>query len=268
MPETITWVKFKLEHPEFLHTYEKLYRAIPPLLIDTKPTDDDVAGIVIWQLVSASIHDFDDILLLCSFDRSWGALKLLRGLFERTVTLKYLSQNPAEAEEFLAFDSVDWDALLSGIEKRFGIPAGVETREHFQKAAQSIKGRFKRCNKCGAGRPTSWTPRSSIELAETTGLGHLHFEAFVFPSKFIHPTYFGVRQISLGMSAPLTNIIKITHALTLETALVHQRYFKKDALASPTITRGIQDFLHIWKFADTDFGLGEQAREAGLESYY
>jgi len=267
MPETIDWATFIRETPEFPELYHKLFRTIPQLALDTTPADDDVAGAVISELMVASIPDFDDILLLCSKDRHWGALKLLRGLFERTVTLKYLAQNPGEVEAFLAFDAVDWNVLLLGIERRFGIRANVETREHFQEAAKDVRDRFKQepCKECGNRKQTTWTPRSSLELAEKTGLGHLHFEGFVLPSKFIHPTYFGTHVISRGSPAPLPNMLKATHILTLETALVHQRYFKGDPLASPTVADAVQEFFRVWKYADTDFGLGENAVRVGMQ---
>ena len=106
--EELTWAKFKEEHPEFPRLYHELFQLIPALVLEAVPTGEDVPGVVICDLMSASLPDFDDILLLCSYDRSWGAWKLLRGLFERTVTLKYLAQNPAEVDAFLAFDAVDW----------------------------------------------------------------------------------------------------------------------------------------------------------------
>ncbi len=253
MPEEISdWATFTRGNPEFPQMYHKLFRLIAELVLDSAPADGDIAGAVILELMSASLPDFDDILLLCSYDRHWGALKLLRCLFERTVTLKYFAQNPAEVEAFLAFDAKDWDALLSGIEKRYGIRAEVKTRRHFQHAASHVRGRF-------------WTPRSSVELAEKTGLAHMHFDGFVLPSKFIHPTCFGARQVSRDSPAPMLNILKTTHTLTLETALVHQQYFKGDPLAAPTVAEAVQDFLRVWKFAETDFGLGENAARAGLE---
>jgi hypothetical protein len=88
------------------------------------------ADAVVLELMSASLPDFDDILLLCSQDRLWGALKLLRSLFERTVTLKYLAKNKGEIDKFLKYDAVDWDAILSGIEKLFRMTSKPETTEH------------------------------------------------------------------------------------------------------------------------------------------
>src|ERR1017187_3109763 len=103
MPEnTLDWALFTQEKPEF----HKLFQLIAKWVLDSAPADDDTAGSVILELISASLPDFDDILLLCSYDRHWGALKLLRSLFERTVTIKYLAQNPAEVAAF--WNSTPW----------------------------------------------------------------------------------------------------------------------------------------------------------------
>jgi hypothetical protein len=253
---------FKAEHADFQQLYHKVFQLVPKLVLES--TADTKASALILELMSASLSDFDDILLLCSYDRHWGALKLLRSLFERTITLKYLAQHPAEIEAFLEFDAVDWSIILSGIEKRYSITAKPETTKHFHEAAGQVKSRFRRCPKCGNRKQNSWTPYSSVELAEKTGLAYLHFEGFVLPTKFIHPTYFGASQVSRDSPAPLANILKTTHILTLETVLAHGRYFQNDPLASPAVIEAIRDFLGVWKFAETAFGLGENATRAGL----
>jgi hypothetical protein len=86
----------------------------------------------------------------------------------------------------------------------------------------------------------------------------------VLRSKFIHPTYFGARQASKPTPAPLINILKATRILTLETVLTHQRYFHADPLASPFVIEAIKEFLKVWKFSESDFGLGEDAARAGV----
>jgi hypothetical protein len=134
--------------------------------------------------------------------------------------------------------------------------------------AGEARKRFKQetCSLCKRGKPLGWTPRSSLELAQKTGLDHLHFEAFVIPSKHIHPTYYGttheVRQSK--EEAPLLNILKAMHVLTLEVVLTHLRYFRGDPLAVPVATQAIQEFLKVWLFSETDFGLGTDAVRAGL----
>ena len=58
------WAIFTKDTPQFPELYYKLFRAIPQLVLDTIPTDDDLAGMVICELMMASMRDFDDILLL------------------------------------------------------------------------------------------------------------------------------------------------------------------------------------------------------------
>jgi hypothetical protein len=168
--------------------------------------------------------DLDDILTLSSHDGHWGALKLLRSLFERTVTLKYLVENPAEAQAFIDFDAIDWQQVLTGIEAKHGIRPSEETQKRIAAAAGAARKRFRqeRCKECGQQKQLNWTPKSSKELAELTGLDYMHFEAFVMPSKYIHPTCFGTRASSRDV-APLNNTLKHTHALAIETILAHGR---------------------------------------------
>src|SRR5205085_2264909 len=145
---------------------------------------------------------------------------------------------------------------LSGIEKRLGIKAKPETLERIEAVVNDLRETFRQepCATCGMRKQTNWTPRSSQELAKKAGLEYLHFEAFLLPSKFIHPTYFGTRQVSKDGPTPLPNILKATHALAVETLLTHQRFFKGDPLASSLVKEAVRGFFHVWKYADSDFG--------------
>ena len=70
--------------------------------------------------------------------------------------------------------------------------------------------------------------------------------------------------MSKAQPAPLENILKATHILTLETVLTHQRYFHGDPLATPAVTEAIQAFLKTWKYSERDFGPGQDAARAGI----
>ena len=255
------WQQFNTDHPDFPALYHKLFKLVPKLICETAPAK--VSDNLVLTLMEASLPDFDDILLLCSSDRLWSALKLLRSLYERTVTLKYLAQNKTEIDAFLEYDAVDWQEILSGIEKQYQMTPGPEALKHVADKSKQIKSQFKRCKKCGLPRQT-WTTLDSQSMAKKVGLGYLHFECFKLPSKFIHPTYFGADQVSKDQAAPIDNILKSTHILTLETVLTHQRYFHSDPIASTDVIDVIRDFLNTWKFSKTDFGLAEHAQRAGL----
>src|SRR5881397_1643886 len=53
------------------------------------------------------VEDFMEIVLLCGNGYGAGALKILRGMYERAVTACYLHQHPEEVEAFLNFYWVD-----------------------------------------------------------------------------------------------------------------------------------------------------------------
>jgi hypothetical protein len=219
MPVPNDWRSFTAAMPTFTTLFHKAFQMIPKLVLETTP-EGDTAGLVTRQLMMASMPDLDDVLTLSSHDGHWGALKLLRSLFERTVTLKYIAQNPAEAEAFRDFDALDWQQILTGIEAKCALSPSEESRGRIVEAAKSVRKNYRQepCSVCGLRKQTSWTPKSSKELADRTGLAYMHFEAFVMPSKYIHPTYFGTRGIFSDVT-PMNNTLKHTHELALETVI-------------------------------------------------
>lgn len=250
------WRSFTAAMPTFTTLFHKAFQTIPKLVLDTTPPEDDTAGLVIVQLMMASMPDLNDILTLSSHDGHWGALKLLRSLFERTVTLKYIAQNPAEAEAFREFDALDWQQILSGIEAKYALRPSEEARSSIAEAAKTARKTYRQepCSVCGLRKQTSWTPKSSKELADLTGLAYMHFEGFVLPSKYIHPTYFGSRGTSSD-ATPMNNTLKRTHALALETIITHQRYFHPRGPISEAVHELVRDFFSIWGYSETNFDL-------------
>ena len=75
-PVIETWATLTQSMPEFVEVFHSTFRAIPQLVLETTPVENDEAGMVVIELMMASMPDFDDIMLLCSEDRHWGALKL------------------------------------------------------------------------------------------------------------------------------------------------------------------------------------------------
>lgn len=52
------------------------------------------------------MEDFNEVLLLCGNGYGIGAEKLIRGMYERAVTLVYLHQHPEYADDFLDYHKV------------------------------------------------------------------------------------------------------------------------------------------------------------------
>jgi Family of unknown function (DUF5677) len=250
------WKTFTEENPAFTGLYHKALQLVPKLALETTPPESDDAGLVILQLMLASLPDFDDIMTLSSHNAHWGALKLLRCAFERTVTLKYIAQNPNQAKAFIGFDALDWQRIISGIEKTFGLRMSERAQESLDHAALEARKTFRQepCERCGLRKQTAWTPHSVKDLARRVEMDYMFFEAYEMPSKFIHPTYFGTQ--SIVRSPPMYNTLKLTHAILLETIIAHQRYFRGEV--SERVMQVVEGFFQVWKFANTHFGFPDR----------
>lgn len=253
----VSWEEFTNDNPTFPSSCYKAFKMLPQLVLDAPPQETDRAGMVIDQLILALLPDFDDILLLSSQNRHWGALKLLRCAFERVVTLKYIAQNPSEVEAFVDFDALDWKRILTGIEGKTGLRMSETSQSNLDAAEKEARKRFRQepCEKCGLRKQTTWTPLSARDLAKRTGMDYMFFHAFELASKFIHPTFWGTQQITRG--ADVYNTLKNTHELLLHTVLTHYKYFCDGKALPEQVLAVINDFFSIWKFAETDFGFPE-----------
>jgi|ERR1035437_1599275 hypothetical protein len=253
-----SWEKFTQENPAFTSVYYKAWQMLPEFFLATPAPEHDAAGMVVLQLMMASISDFDDIMLLSSQNGHFGALKLLRCAFERAITLKYIAQNPKEAEAFVEFDALDWQRILVGIEGKSGLRMSETSQKNLDNAADRARKKFRQepCDKCGLRKQTTWTPQSARDLSKRVGMDYMFFDAFELPSKFIHPTYWGTHEAA--SSAPMYNTLKHAHELLLEIILVHHRYFHEGEQISQSVEDVIQNFFSVWKYSETDFGLPDR----------
>src|SRR5262249_53681654 len=99
-------------------------------------------GKVCWE-------DFSEIMVCCGNGYGLAGMKLLRGLYERAVTLRYLHEHPEEVENFWDFHHVTQRRLMFAIKETFGestFPA--ETVAELEANYQQVKGRYeiKCCN--------------------------------------------------------------------------------------------------------------------------
>lgn len=69
-------------------------------------TSNKPADRVGFYLGRICVEDFREIFLLAGNGHGIGALKILRGVYERAVTAPYILANPDEADAFLEYDKV------------------------------------------------------------------------------------------------------------------------------------------------------------------
>ncbi len=66
------------------------------------------------------LEDFMEVALVCYHGYGVAASKLVRSMYEFTVTLCYLHEHPDEADTFLAYHLVQQDQLTSRLIETFG----------------------------------------------------------------------------------------------------------------------------------------------------
>lgn len=254
--EITSWPDFLQSNPAFVETFSTELANLSALL-KTEPLESDVTGALLWRFIFASVLDCNDILTLVSSGGYWGALKLLRSLFERTVTAKYLLLNPSESETFYEFDAIDYKNAMDAIETEAGLKMQPQSRANLDEVAKKARSRFKLepCISCGkGGRMSSWTPRSVKELSEKTELHYMYFTAWVLPTKLIHPTFYGLEQTIIS-KPPIYDTLCNVHSLLVELILIHQRHFMSKLHPTQLMLESVERFLSVWTISRTNFGL-------------
>jgi hypothetical protein len=98
------WKRFAQRHPEFLAERGRLTQIAR--LIFQRDYEGDAADHIIFGLGYLCWQDFQEVLTLAGNGHGFGALKIIRGLFERLVTLRYLQEHPDEVGAFREFEHV------------------------------------------------------------------------------------------------------------------------------------------------------------------
>jgi len=168
--------------------------------------------------------------------------------------LKFIAENPAEADRFMGYDAIDWAHVLEGIKDTIGETIQEPGLSRMQSAAAKARQEYKGepCPACGLRKQTSWTKLSVKDMAARTGLGHMHLHAFLMPSKLIHPTFWGTRE-AVSNSPPMYNTLNCVHELIVQLILLHRRHFVRGRRITPMMNAVVKDFLSVWVFAQTSF---------------
>jgi len=269
---TQDWNMFLESHPAFPSMMWNWVTLLQNLLKRTPLQSGDDLGFLICGFMAASLVDLNDILTLTHANSRSGAPKLLRSLYERTVTMKYLAEHPGEVEKFIGYQSIDWKQVVEVCQGKIGReldePAWARLASAAADARKEYKGEV--CPQCRQRKQTNWTPKSVKELADVVELSHLHAHSYIFPSKTMHPTFWGMIEF-MKQGSPIYNVLNCAHELLVHNVLTHRRHFARNAQPTPMMLAAIRDFLKIWVFSDTSFaGLltRGQIRDQGNRIYY
>jgi hypothetical protein len=149
---------------KFFERLDALNQTMRNILVRTFQVDSTDKEIVHF-LGRLTIEDFMEILLLSGNGYGIGALKILRGQYERTVTAAYVAKNSETAGRFVRFGNVQYRRMLNQAKQIYGeqrlrgmlSPGRIEKIET---AYNGVKDEFKEslCEKCDTTRMAfSWS---------------------------------------------------------------------------------------------------------------
>jgi hypothetical protein len=162
--------------------------------------DKIMADYVIFYHGRIAADDFGEILSLAGNGRGFGALKILRGMYERIVTASFLSKNPAEARRFMDDEAIQtwklWNGALKlspDMKDRFP-EEKIKGMEQANAAARAKK-KESICKTCKQPiTDEAWTRLDLASMAEKAdyNLAVLYGWCYVEPTFHSHATSFGI----------------------------------------------------------------------------
>jgi Family of unknown function (DUF5677) len=253
--------KFDDRHPLWQEIMTNLERALNIAFTRVQVMDGS-ANKLVYFFGRVCLEDFMEILLVSYHGYGVAASKLVRSMYEHTVTLRYLHEHPAEVETFIDYYLVQNDKLISRLVETFGdniLPAEV-IAEARRKAAE-VKQDFMVpvCDHPGAKMRLNhtWSKFDFVAMAKKTGdLGKLIIPGYYMPLRHAHATFAGLTerlevvndQMSLKPNAQpeMADRSLITaHNCILNALEVQKEHFRIEGLEE-AMQVCLRDFVRVW----------------------
>ena len=225
-------------------------------LESSEPSDS-----VVFYLGRLCVKDFSEIILLCGNGYGLGGMRLLRGMYERAVTARYLHLHPDAAEDYLDYYWVTKHKEAQALRETFGADALPKDKlDEVETQFSRVREKFlvTDCKKCGTTRLNhTWTKLDLVSMARQTGrLGTLIVPAYYLPLEQAHSTPGGIvsrleggEEVTSFKGDPqredADSCLLLGHHVLLDVLLLQQEHFGLDALAEP-LKKCFQDFSDIW----------------------
>ncbi len=190
----VEWKNFLTVNPSRTRAIQSVLETCKQVFLRTL-TSDNPGERVGFYLGRICVEEFNEILLLSGNGYGVGALKILRGMYERAVTSAYLLDNPEFGEQFLDYHKVHkYKAYNHGLKMGpFKPQLSEETVKQIKDEFEAVKAQYTE-DICGVCKKTriqgSWTKLDTLSLAKKAGKGfeELYFDAFYLPTLQVHTT--------------------------------------------------------------------------------
>lgn len=207
-------------------------------------------------------EDFSEILLCCGNGNGQAAQKLLRGLYERAVTLRFLQENPSEFDDFFDFFHISQRKLMIVCRQTIGEEIfPTEMADDIEKNFAEVKGNFMvtDCQKCGTKRLNhTWSKLDFAAMASKTSLGKLIVPGYFLPLRQAHATVAsmlsrmapsannGISFVDAAQRKEADNALRVSHNIFLDVLRVQDEHFAVPGLKEQNEIC-LQEFMNIWR---------------------
>jgi hypothetical protein len=247
---------------KFLKRFKNIEKATEVAFFRIHQTTQPIEKTIYFQ-GRLIVEEFMEILLLCGNGYGIGAQKLVRGMYERAVTARYLINHPEEVDNFLDFHRVSDYKFLNAAEQSTGRNLfSPEQMKKIKEDYESVKGQFvvPDCRVCGSERMNhTWSKVDIVSMARMTkNLWPFILPGYYMPMREAHSTvgaifsrldphtrdgliFDGELQRDRADTALFT-----AHMILLDTFELQREFFKIEEL-EPIIQTCISDYTEIWK---------------------
>jgi Family of unknown function (DUF5677) len=185
---------FDRRHPQWSAVMSRLWDAMNLAFSRTQVMDSQIEKFVYFY-GNLIVEDFMELFLMAANGYGYGAMKLLRSMYEHTVTLKYLHDHPDELQAFFDFDRVQQYRLMKPILETFGesvMPTDIVSETERRYAEVKDKFMVKSCKSktCDERRVGhTWSKLDFVSMAKTTGaIGSVIVPGYFIPLRHTHST--------------------------------------------------------------------------------
>lgn len=187
--------EFDRRHPQWLAVLTRLWGVINMAFARCQVMDSAIEQFVYFygNLVA---EDFMELFVLAANGYGFGAMKLLRSMYEHTVTLKYLHDHPDELQAFIDFDRVQQYKLMKPIFETFGesaLPADIvaDTERRYEEVKDKFKVKSCKSKTCDEKHVRhTWGKLDFVSMANKTGaIGSLIVPGYSVPLRYTHGTF-------------------------------------------------------------------------------
>jgi len=243
------------------------------MAVDDKYKSD----LIVYTLGRIALDDFGELIVLAGNGWGVGALKILRGMYERVVTSAYIAKNPQASRAFAAsiwtHRAKVWRRLvaLDPTLSEGELPDDIKTIQAEAKRAQDNKNEST-CKCCGQLKKIDpWTALDLASMARIAGkhLEDLYLGCYLEPTAHLHATGAGTAArirhagnswlYKLDTSEEGRMALVFGHNLLLQNLRAQNDYFDLGLFNS--INSRFTAFKELWdkQMAENDAPTNEQA---------